>query len=221
MNYGTNRASDAIVVPAACLERARNLIAQGGRKILGIVAPPGAGKSTLARGLADAMGDIAQVVPMDGFHLSNAALHSLDRQGRKGAPDTFDAEGYVNLLHRLRNQRADETIYAPEYLRNLEEGVAGSISVRPNNALIITEGNYLLLDHGPWSKVRDMLDEAWFMDVDDDVREARLLARHMQFGKSRDQALAWIATTDTPNAMKIYKSCTHADWRISMVSPDI
>jgi pantothenate kinase len=190
------------------------MIARGGRRVLGIVAPPGAGKSTLAQSLADTLGEQAQVVPMDGFHLSNAALKSLDRQDRKGAPDTFDVEGYVNLLRRLRDQRANETIYAPEYLRSIEEGIAGSIAVRASTRLIITEGNYLLLDEGPWAQVRGLLDESWYLDIDATLRESRLLARHMQFGRSHEQALAWIAATDAPNAEKIDKYSSLSNWRL-------
>ena len=217
MSFSTLSVPDAFLLPEGCLKRATDLIAQGGRKILGIVAAPGAGKSTLAHHLAQALGQQAQVVPMDGFHLSNSALKNLGRKNRKGAPDTFDADGYVNLLQRLRNQRADETIYAPEYLREFEEGIAGSILVRSDTQLIITEGNYLLLDHGPWAPVRDLLDETWYLDIDDALRESRLLARHMQFGKSRDQALAWIATTDAPNAAEIDKSSMRAHWRVSLM----
>jgi pantothenate kinase len=171
----------------------------------------------LAQHLALALGEQAQVVPMDGFHLSNSVLQSLGRQNRKGAPDTFDVDGYVHLLQRLRHQRADETIYAPEYLREFEEGIAGSIPIHASTALIITEGNYLLLDHGPWAPVRDLLDETWFLDIDDSLREARLLARHMQFGKSLEQALAWIAATDAPNAAEIGKKRLRAHWRVSLM----
>jgi pantothenate kinase len=201
-------------LPVACLERAYSLIAQGGRRILGLVAPPGAGKSTLAQGLAAALGDLAQVVPMDGFHLSNAALQKSGRLGRKGAPDTFDAAGYLHLLQRLRQQPAGETIYAPEYLRSFEEGIAGSIAVQAATPLIITEGNYLLMQDGPWAQVRGLLDEAWYLEIDDALRESWLLARHMQFGKTYDQARAWIATTDAPNAIEIAKSGSLAHWRV-------
>lgn len=199
---------------AAALNRARQFLETGERRILGIVAPPGAGKSTLAAALAEALGAQAQVVPMDGFHLANAELQRLGRAHRKGAPDTFDAAGYCNLLHRLRHQAAGETVYAPAYHREIEEGVAGAIAVKTDTRLIITEGNYLLLDDGPWASVRDLLDEAWYLDVDDTLRQARLLARHMQFGRSREDALAWIAGTDEPNARQIARSRPRAHWTL-------
>lgn len=203
-------------VPAECLTRARDLIAKGGRRMLGIVAPPGAGKSTLAEGLANALGEKAQVVPMDGFHLSNAALQKLGRLHRKGAADTFDSQGYIHLLERLRKQVQGETIYAPEYMRSLEEGIAGSIAIQISTPLIVTEGNYLLLEDGAWGRVRELLDEVWYLDIDDTLRESRLLARHMQFGKSHDDALAWIASTDAPNATQIAQTSARAHWRIRL-----
>ena len=199
---------------AAALYRARQFLETGERRILGIVAPPGAGKSTLAAALAEALGAQAQVVPMDGFHLANAELQRLGRAHRKGAPDTFDADGYCNLLHRLRHQAAGETVYAPAYHREIEEGVAGAIAVQTDTRLIITEGNYLLLDDGPWASVRDLLDEAWYLDVDDTLRQTRLLARHMRFGRSREDALAWIAGTDEPNARQIARSRPRAHWTL-------
>lgn len=203
-------------LPAQALARAQRLLEGGGRKILGIVAPPGAGKSTLAAHLAAALGNQAQVVPMDGFHLSNAALFALNRRQRKGAPDTFDAEGYAQLLQRLRAQQAGQTIYAPEYLRGVEEGIAGSLAIHAGTRLIITEGNYLLLDEDGWSPVRSLLDEAWYLDIDDTVREQRLLARHVEFGKTVQQATDWIASTDTPNARRIERTAARADWRLQL-----
>lgn len=206
-------------LPPAVLQRARALLASGQRKILGIVASPGAGKSTLAQSLLQALGQQAQIVPMDGFHLANSELKRLGRAGRKGAPDTFDAAGYVNLLRRIRGQAPGETIYAPEYRRELEEGIAGAIAVDASTPLIITEGNYLLLEDGAWGDVRGVLDEAWFLDLDTSVRHQRLLERHMRFGRSQEAALAWIAGTDEPNAQRIERTRQRADWVIREDKP--
>ena len=202
-------------LPTEVLQRARTLIASGQRKILGIAASPGAGKSTLAESLQQALGDQAQIVPMDGFHLANSELQRLGRAGRKGAPDTFDAAGYVNLLHRIRDQRPGETIYAPEYRRELEEGIAGALAIEAGTPLIITEGNYLLLEEGAWSQVAAVLDETWFLDIASGLRHQRLLERHMRFGRSREAALEWIAVTDEPNAQRIERGRHRADWVLS------
>lgn len=202
-------------LPTICQQRIAQLFASEGRKILGLVAPPGAGKSTLAAALLAHYPGQVQGVPMDGFHLANRELARLGRQLRKGAPDTFDAAGFVNLIRRLKNQSLSETIYAPEFRRDLEEPVAGAIAVAPDMPLVITEGNYLLLDDAPWDQVRAVVDEVWYLDVPDGLRRERLLARHMQFGRSRSQALAWIAATDEPNAMRIAKTRQHADLCVS------
>jgi pantothenate kinase len=204
--------SPTAAVPPQALERAQRLLARGTRCILGIAAPPGAGKSTLAEALARALGAQAQVVPMDGFHLANSELQRLGRAQRKGAADTFDAAGYCHLLQRLRNPSPGETVYAPSYLRGLEEAVAGAIAVPDSTQLVITEGNYLLLDDPQWASVRGLLDETWYLDVDETLRNQRLLARHMQFGRSREDALAWIDSTDAPNTRRIAASRARADW---------
>jgi pantothenate kinase len=178
-------------------------LASGPRCLLGVVGPPGAGKSTLASLMAQAVGEQAQAVPMDGFHLAQTELERLGRASRKGAPDTFDAAGYAALLRRLRAQKEDEVVYAPDFRREIEEPVAGALPVFPDTPLIVTEGNYLLLDDGPWQPVAGLLDEVWYLQVEPGLRLERLAQRHQRFGRSREAALAWIASTDEPNARRI------------------
>lgn len=198
-------------LPTLYRSRVEALLDSGQRSILGIVAPPGAGKSTLAQALAAQYPDRVQVVPMDGFHLANSELLRLGRSGRKGAPDTFDAAGYAHLLQRLAQQGEREVVYAPDYRREIEEAVAGAIAVLPATRLIVTEGNYLLLDDSPWPRVREQIDEVWYLDVDEALRRERLLQRHMFFGRSRERALSWIAGTDEPNAVRIARTRHKAD----------
>lgn len=195
--------ADPLAVPASHLARLRALLADGRRKLLGLVGAPGAGKSTLARALHQAFADVSQVVPMDGFHLANTELDRLGRRGRKGAPDTFDAAGYAALLRRLRQQPPGEIVYAPEFRREIEEPVAGAIAVMPTTQLVITEGNYLLLDDGPWATVASLLDEVWYVEVDDALRTDRLARRHQRFGRSPEAAHAWAEQVDEPNARLI------------------
>ena len=107
------------VLPESARIRVRELIKRNGRTLLGLVGAPGAGKSTLAAALLAEFADVAQVVPMDGFHLANVELERLGRRERKGAPDTFDSAGYVALLRRLLVQDDDEVVYAPEFRREI------------------------------------------------------------------------------------------------------
>ena len=137
---------------------------------------------------------------MDGFHLANVELERLGRASRKGAEDTFDSAGYVALLARLRAQRHDEMIYAPTFRREIEEPIAGPFRSWPDVPLVITEGNYLLLQQGQWKAVRPLLDEAWYVDVDPKLRLQRLIARHVQFGRDEDTAREWVQRTDEVNA---------------------
>jgi pantothenate kinase len=204
------------VVFDGCLSRAQALLQSGQRRLLGLVGEPGAGKSTLALALQQALGEQAVVVPMDGFHLANVQLQRLGRRQRKGAPDTFDAHGYVALLQRLRQPQVGQTVYAPAFERGLEEPLAGAIAVPPEVPLVITEGNYLLLDEAPWDGIRALLDEVWMLNPPADLRRARLLARHQQFGRSATQAQAWVDSTDEPNAQRIRASAQRADWWVPL-----
>ncbi len=191
------------------MERLQQL-ASGPRRLLGLVGAPGSGKSTLAGLMAQSLGERAQAVPMDGYHLAQAELERLGRAGRKGAPDTFDAAGYAALLRRLRTQAADEVVYAPDFRREMEEPVAGALAVFAQTPLVITEGNYLLLEDRAWAPVAGLLDEVWYLHVDPAWRQEQLARRHQQFGRSREQALAWMASTDEPNARRIEASRSRA-----------
>lgn len=196
---------------AALACAARLAASPGPRRLLGLAGPPGAGKSTLAARLTAHVGKAAVVVPLDGFHLANAELIRLGRLGRKGAPDTFDAGGYVALLRRLRVAAPGATVYAPAYERKNEEAIAGSIPVGPDISLVITEGNYLLFAEPPWPAVRELLDEIWWVDLDEDERRRRLVARHIRWGKTPAQAERFVARSDEANARALAPGRTHAD----------
>lgn len=185
--------------------RARALAERPGRRILGIAGKPGGGKSTVARAVVAALGDVARLVPMDGFHLAQSELVRLGRRDRMGAPDTFDSAGYAALLTRLRSD--EPVVYAPEFRREIEEPIAGAIAVPADTPLVVTEGNYLLL----WPEVRPLLDECWYVDTDEELRVQRLIQRHIQFGKTPDYARAWVMRSDEHNAELVARTAGKAD----------
>ncbi|NIJ14959.1 pantothenate kinase [Saccharomonospora amisosensis] len=191
------------------LIRAQALVNGGERAVLGIAGPPASGKTTLAWRLADTLGSSAAVVGMDGFHLAQAELNRLGRADRKGAPDTFDAYGYVHLIRRLAEGK--ELVYAPEFRREIEEPIACAVPVPPSVRLVLTEGNYLLLDTEPWNELRSLLDEVWFLAPDEDDRVERLVTRHRKFGRSLVEAQQRARGSDQRNADLIAPSARRAD----------
>ncbi|TDB78228.1 nucleoside/nucleotide kinase family protein [Micromonospora sp. KC721] len=190
--------------------RARALADAGPRQLLGIAGAPGAGKSTLAERIVAAVGPAARLVPMDGFHLAQSALARLGRADRKGAVDTFDANGYVSLLRRL-HRKEPTSVWAPAFRRDIEEPVAGAIEVPPSVRLVVTEGNYLLFTDPPWDEVRSLLHEVWFLDLDARLRQRRLVARHEAYGRSPAEAAAWVHGSDEANAALVARTADRAD----------
>ncbi|MEV8592716.1 nucleoside/nucleotide kinase family protein [Streptomyces sp. NPDC052012] len=197
------------------LSRARALPGDGRRAILGIAGSPGSGKSTLAERVVRELNGAGEPwvahVPMDGFHLADAELDRLGRRDRKGAPDTFDAAGYAALLARLREETDGDVVYAPGFERVLEQPLAGAVPVPPTARLVVTEGNYLLLDTGAWARVRSCLDEVWFCELDEPERLRRLIARHEEFGKTHQEAVAWVMRSDQRNAGLVAATRHRAD----------
>lgn len=182
----------------------------GQRRLIGIAGAPGAGKSTYAAAYAAGLDVPAAYLPMDGFHLADVTLGDLGLLHRKGAPETFDPWGYAALLHRLRGSEP-HPVYAPGFERGLEQPLAGAIAITAETEVLVTEGSYLLLDRPEWRAVHAELDQAWYLEIDDDVRRQRLVARHVAFGKTPAEAAAWVDTVDEPNARLVVASRGRAD----------
>jgi pantothenate kinase len=200
-------------VDPALISRADALLARGGR-VLGIAGAPGAGKSTVAAALVEHYGERARLLPMDGFHLADDELARRGALARKGAPDTFDVDGYVSALQRVRARHA--AVLVPRFDRHLEAAIAGAICIGPEVDLVVTDGNYLLLDVEPWRAVAPLLDERWMLTIDDDVRVRRLVARHVAHGRSADAAARWVAEVDEANAALIRRCSARADLDVQL-----
>jgi pantothenate kinase len=199
------------------VDRVLALATNGRRVIIGIAGSPGSGKSTLAEVLTSSINErrpglvpFAAHVPMDGFHLADAELERLGRRDRKGAPDTFDAWGYVSMLRRLV-ARDEPVVYAPLFDRRDDQPRAGAIPVPAETAVVVTEGNYLLLDSPPWSSLPALLTEIWFCCLPEEVRLTRLTDRHRRFGKTAQAAKAWATGPDQRNAALIEPTAVRAD----------
>jgi pantothenate kinase len=194
--------------------------ADGERIVVGVIGPPGAGKSTSARAIVDHYRatrgpDFVGSLPMDGFHLSNTVLTQLDRLARKGAPDTFDVDGYVALLTRAIHAGAD--VYAPNFDHGTGEPISASLILPASESLIVTEGNYLALD-GSWAPVRELVTRLYYVDAPTAVRRDRLVRRHIEAGKSPSAARAWVDTVDEPNAALVATTRPLADQVMESVS---
>lgn len=176
------------------------------RVVIGITGKPGAGKSTVTSKLKETIpGERTVILSQDGYHLSNLQLESLGRSNFKGAPDTFDSEGFAKILFRVKSELKNN-IYFPVFHREIEESISAEGLITEKTNVVLVEGNYLLFETHGWGEVAKHLDEIWYLQVDDDLRLSRLVARHIEFGKNPQVAVAWAHGSDEANARLIEKA---------------
>lgn len=184
-------------------DRIHALRANQTRTMVAIAGAPGSGKSTLAEELSrrlTAQKTDNAVVPMDGFHLDNAVIEARGQLQRKGAPETFDAPGFVRMIKALS---AGETVYAPVFDRSRDIAIAGAVPIPIECPVIIVEGNYLLLDEDPWRDLQQYWDVTAFLDVPMPELRARLIQRWLTLNHSRTVATRRAESNDIPNAERV------------------
>lgn len=185
-----------------------------GRLIVAIAGPPGAGKSTLSDYLRHAINKGGEtpsiVVPMDGFHLDDGILDQRGLLSRKGSPPTFDCAGFAVLLQRLK--QAEGEIFIPVFDRSLELSRAAASVVGPEHRVLLVEGNYLLLDQEPWSKLAPFFDMTIYLDVPFPELERRLVDRWLGFGFNAETARNRALSNDIPNAELVVAQSRKADF---------
>ena len=196
------------MTPADLADLIRQKAKGQGRFLVALAGPPAAGKSTLAAELVNALGQGAKAVPMDGFHYDDAVLIGRGARARKGAPDTFDVQGFLHLLRRLRHEAE---VAIPLFDRALEISRAGADIIGPADQILVVEGNYLLFDQAPWPEAAALFDLTVWIDVPMAELERRLLLRWAMYGKTDVEARAWIEGNDLPNIRAVIAGSAPAD----------
>jgi pantothenate kinase len=184
------------------------------RYIVAIAGPPASGKTTLAQNLCDDINSKVSaspcvIVPMDGFHLDNETLDQMGIRHIKGAPQTFDAKGFVELIERIR--RDNETVTIPEFNRKLDAVVLGNQSINPDHRIVVVEGNYLLLDESPWDQLKALFDLSVMLTPEEKTLEKRLISRWQKYGHSHQEAEVRAYSNDIPNAKYALANSIQAD----------
>lgn len=193
------------------VRRVAELPGTGRRRLVGIAGAPASGKSTLAAALTQALtrqGRMAENVPMDGFHLDNRVLNRLGLRDRKGAPETFDAMGFLTMARRIRD--GDE-LYFPIFDRGQDQAIAGAGHLPATCEFAVVEGNYLLFDSPPWDQLAALWDLSVFVETPEAVVRARCIQRWLDNGHTLDAANARTETNDLANARLISERRLAAD----------
>ena len=185
-----------------------------GRFIVAICGPPGSGKSTIAGLLVKRLGQCAKVVPMDGFHLDNRQLKNLGLLHRKGAPETFDAFGFLELVKDIRRT---ENLSFPVFDRDADKTIMDADNLGPEHKIIIVEGNYLLLKKNPWSYLKDEFDLSVCLEVSDIDLEKRLTDRWIAHGLDPISASARALSNDMTNVRYVKKHSILPDYIVAPI----
>jgi len=181
------------------------------RFVVAIAGPPGSGKSTLSDHLAKCLGQSAKVLPMDGFHLDNDRLQEMGLLQRKGAPETFNALG---LLELMRKMRGNETFLYPTFDRKEDRTIPNAGRITQEDRIVLVEGNYLLLKTAPWSELSQFFDITVALDVCRDTLQSRLIDRWISHGFSEPRAREKALSSDMVNVSYVQDKSCKADYSL-------
>ena len=187
------------------------------RTVIAIAGPPGSGKTTLADAVVRQLNEQsieapefkATILPMDGYHRSNDELDRLGLRRRKGAVDTFDAAGFSAALEALSDDKKVHRL--PGFDRRNDCVVPDRIIVEASTRIIVTEGNYLLLNRVPWRDLRALYAASVFVKAPLEVLKARLLERWRDQHLSPQEAQQKVTENDLPNAALVLQESMSAD----------
>lgn len=195
--------------------RAMSMASQSGKRILvGIIGGPASGKSTLAETLRDMLNEMVPgsttILHMDGYHRKHADLVAHNLVDAKGAPHTFDVEGFLSALEIVSSGEHDFS--APIYSREIEDVVEKHYEISKRTPIVLVEGSYLMLEDEPWHRVRSFLNLSAFLSIPRDVAMRRLIKRHGEHGLfTKEHIHAHIDRTDLPNFDLVENSKERAD----------
>jgi len=206
--------SDTVGLPAELLAKLQEHVHSAKRELIAIAGPPASGKSTLAAKLCEQINAThdtspAVVFPMDGYHLDNILLDAMQARARKGAPHTFDVEGFAHTLRRVAE--SPNEVVVPVFDRELDIARAGGIRIQKHHTVVLVEGNYLLLDKPQWRELSATFNYTIYVDVEETTLKNRLTQRWIDHGMSLAAAESRAESNDLPNARLVASARLEAD----------
>ncbi len=180
------------------------------RFVVAIAGPPASGKSTLTEELLAKLGSKGGALGLDAYHLDDTILEARGEGHRKGAVHTFDPIAYKNTLVALKTNPS-ETVTVPVFDRSIEISRNCAHVIEPQQTVLVTEGNYLLLEQDPWLDLKQHFDLTVKLSPSFEVIEQRLHQRWVDHGYPPAEIEAKVNDNDLPNAKFVVENSGPAD----------